>query len=245
VSLYRQYIYLLREREGRMRLRSTVAAMLAGLMPVAPLAIAAQSPPIAPRICAAVGVNPRLVAHIPNVKSARMYFNAEPSGPEYYVDMHPGMGDLWWVMLPTIDPSTKAITYRAAVPDANKGWTKGRGVTVATTTACPPSQLTPAELEAANNLVIGLTSAGESPVPVGFTCRGIKAVIDVNGQMRPADECRRVLAATGLGAGPTSASSSHLAPGVVIAAAVVGGGVLGYVAGKNRRNNNPVSNSRP
>lgn len=227
-----------------MRLRGIVAVLLVGSLMVAPLAIAEQAPAV-PKICAAPGVNPRLVAHIPNVQSARMYFNAEPSGPEYYVDMHRGAGDSWWAILPPVEPSTKAITYRAAVPDANKAWSKGPAVTVATTTACPPMQMTPAETEAANNIVIGLTNPGESPVPVGFLCRGIKAVVDAGGQLRPADECRTLLAAGVPGTAGATAASSTGTHAAVIAAAAIGGAALGYAAGHNNKNNNPISPSRP
>jgi hypothetical protein len=228
-----------------MRLRRIVAVLLVASLMVAPLAIADQGRPAVPKICAAPGVNPRLIAHIPNVQSARMYFNAEPSGPEYYVDMHRGAGDTWWAILPLVEVSTKAITYRAAVPDGNKGWSRGPAVTVATTTACPPTQMTAAEVEAANNIVIGLTNPGESPVPVGFLCRGIKAVVDANGQLRPADECRTLLASGAAGAAGATAAASSGIHAAVIAAAAVGGAALGYAAGHNNKNNNPVSPSRP
>jgi len=233
--------------------RRVLATALITALIDAPFAIAVQGPSVAaPILCAAPGVNNRVTTHLPApLKSPRVYFKA--TGPEYYVDMHQGVGDEWWIVLPAVDPATRAITYRVAARDANANWVSGTALTISTSASCPVNTMSDADKVAADNIVLGLTTPDESPVPVGFSCKGIKTVIASNGQMRPAEECR-VAQRTGVvpvaGAGGAAATggvvgATGLSAPLIAALAIVGGGIAGYAVGKNKNNNKNVSPSRP
>src|SRR5262249_7809642 len=172
-----------------------VAASLIGSMLWAPFAFAALDPPVASSICAAPGVNPRVTTNLPaQLKSPRVYFRADATGPEYYVDLFQGTGGQWWAIMPAVDSSTKTITYRIAAQDASGSWVNGAPVNVGVTPTCPSVSMSSTEQVASDNIVLGLTAADESAIPTGFSCKGIKSVIAANGQMRPAEECRGAIA---------------------------------------------------
>jgi hypothetical protein len=232
--------------------RRVLATALITALIDAPFAIAVQGPSVAtPILCAAPGVNNRVTTHLSApLKSPRVYFKA--TGPEYYVDMHQGVGDEWWILLPAVDAATRAFTYRVAAQDANGNWVSGTAMTINTSATCPVNTMSDADKVAADNIVLGLTTPDQSPVPIGFSCKGIKTIIASNGQMRPAEECRvaraaGIVPATGAGgaAAPGTIGASGFSTPMIAALAIVGGGIAGYAYGKNKNNNKNVSPSRP
>ena len=237
-----------------MQSRRIIATSLIVVLGVAPFAYAAQEPQLtASPICEAPGVNPRVTTHLSGpLHSPRVYFRSGTTGPEYYVEMQKGSGDLWWAVLPAIATSTSAITYRVAAQDANNKWVSGASVTVNSTATCPTTSMTSTDKAAADNIVLGLTSAGESATPVGFLCQGVKSIITADGQLRPAEECRMALAKAGAAAGTVAATTAGTTATVggmsaaTLAALAIGGAVAGYAIYHNtNKSNNNVSPSRP
>jgi hypothetical protein len=237
-----------------MPIRQIVAASLITALIYAPLAIAAEGPSVAaPIVCAAPGVNNRVTTRLsPVFKSPRVFFKAA-TGPAYYVDMPQGVNGEWWGVLPAVEASTRAVTYRVAAQDTLGNWVSGAPITINTSPICPAKAISDADKAAANNIVLGLTTPDESPVPRGFSCRGVKTIIAANGQMRPAEECRVLLAGLGGvgGAGATAATTGTVGAfgglsAAELAALAIGGAAAGYAVYKNNQGNNKnVSPSRP
>jgi hypothetical protein len=188
-----------------------------------------------------------------SLKSPRVYFRADDTGPEYYVDLFRGNGDEYWAIMPAVDKSTKSITYRIAAQDASGNWLNGNPVRIGVSAACPTNAMAGPEQVAADNIILGLTAADESAIPTGFQCKGIKSVIASNGQMRPAEECRTALAKAGAlpgtkaaGAAGATAVAAHGMTAAELAALGLGAVVVGGAIYKNNQNNNKsVSPSRP
>lgn len=250
-----------------MKLRRVVAMVSLASMVFASTAIAATAPPMANRVnCIATGTNPRITATVPSsLSTPRVFFRANGERTEYYVDMHRSATDpnSWFAILPPLEPSTKTITYRVAGVDDNKNWVVSGPITVNATTSCAAT-LTSEEQAMASGIVLGLTTAGQSDVPPGFSCRGVVNVIGVDCQMRPAEGCRRLLAqgltgvaaagvAGAAAAGAAGAAGAAAAAGVLgtglSAAALAGLAAAGLAAGiavsNSRNNNNQTSPSRP
>ena len=232
--------------------RRVVATAVITALIYAPFAVGAQGPSVTtPILCAAPGVNNRVTTRVaPSLKSPRVFFKA--SGPEYYVDMHQGVGDEWWIVLPAVDPATRSITFRVAAQDARGNWVSGTAMTINTSASCPVTGMSDSDKVAADNIVLGLTTPDESPIPIGFSCKGIKTIIASNGQMRQAEECR---VAQRAGIVPVAGTGGAAAPGgsvgaggvsiPLLAAVAIGGAVAGYAYGKNKNNNKNVSQIRP
>ena len=214
-----------------MRFRGLVATVTMGTMLFASTAFAAAAPPIVGKItCIAAGTNPRITATVPaSLSSPRVFFRANNERTEYYVDMHrrsAGASE-WYAILPPPEPTTKTITYRVAGVDDNKQWVVSAPITVSATKSCP-STLTGEETSMANGIVLGLTTAGQSEVPAGFSCRGIVNVIGVDCQMRPAEGCRRLLAQQ---AAPKAPIKAGTLPAAAAAGAAAGAGGSGISSG--------------
>ena len=209
--------------------------------------------PVPSSICAAPGVNPRVTTHMTApLKSPRVYFRANDNGPEYYVDLFKGAGDEYWAIMPAVDSSTKTISYRIAAQDANGNWVNGAETKISVMAACPQNSMTSPEQVASDNIILGLTAAGESAMPIGFSCKGVKSVIDANGQMRPAEECRTAMAkAAGVpgkaaGAAGATAVAAHGLTAAELAALGLSAVIVGGAIYKNNQGNNKsVSPSRP
>jgi len=203
-----------------MKMRGVVALVAIGSFVFATTAFAATAPPLANTVaCIATGTNPRITATVPaTLSTPRVFFRANGERTEYYVDMHRRASNpnQWFAILPSIEPSTKTIPYRVAGVDDNKNWVVSTPITVAASKSCP-STLTSEEMTMANGIVLGLTTAGQSDVPPGFSCRGIVNVIGVDCQMRPASGCQRLLAQ-----GLTGVAAAGTAAGAVGAAAAAG-----------------------
>jgi hypothetical protein len=215
-----------------MRFRGLVASVTMGAMLFASTAFAAAAPPIVGKItCIGAGTNPRITATVPaSLSSPRVFFRANAEKTEYYVDMHrrsAGSGE-WYAILPPPEPATKTITYRVAGVDDNKQWVVSAPITISAAKSCP-STLTGEEQSMADGIILGLTTAGQSEVPAGFSCRGVTNVIGVDCQMRPAEGCRRLLAQqqaqpTKPGAAAIPAQAVAGAAGAAATAAVVAAG---------------------
>jgi hypothetical protein len=179
-------------------------------------------------------MNARVVATVaPPLTSPRVFFRANGERTEYYVDMKRGSkANEWVAILPSIETSTKSVTYRVGAMDANKAWVVAPPVTISSKSSCPALTLSADDQRSANNIVLGLTTAGQSEVPPGFSCRGIASIIDYDCKLRPADGCRRLLAQgrTGVPAIIAAAGASGLSNAALLglAAAGLGLGLLVY-----------------
>jgi hypothetical protein len=247
-----------------MRFKGVVALVVITSFVFASTAIAATAPPMANRIdCIATGSNPRITATVPaTLSTPRVFFRANYERTEYYVDMHRSATDpnMWVAILPSIEPTTKTITYRVAAVDDNKNWVVGTPITVNARSMCTTT-LTPEEQTLASGIVLGLTTANQSDVPPGFSCRGITNVIGVDCQMRAATGCQRLLAqgltgvpaaATLAAAGAGAAAGAAATAGVLgtglsaaAAAALAAAGLAAGIAVYNNQNKTTTSPSRP
>ena len=211
----------------------------------------AVEPPVPSSICAAPGVNPKVTTHLSApLKSPRVYFRAD-NGAEYYVDLFKGAGDEYWGIMPAVDSSSKSLAYRIAAQDANGNWVNGAETKIGVNAACPQTSMSSSEQVASDNIILGLTANGESAIPTGFSCKGVKSVIDANGQMRPANECRAALAAIPSGTGKAAAAGataaaahSGMTAAELAALGIIVGGA-GYAIGKHEGENKNVSKVTP
>ena len=148
--------------------------------------------------CVPADGNARITANVTSsspVISARVYFhsNVKTSG-DYYLELRQGEAGGYWAVLPYPLPETTAVEYRIVVKDADGQEAKTEKYTVPTSSSCVVT-LTCDETRYANNLVIGLTSDSQSPIPDGFKCKGVVSKITVAGELKPNEECRKALAA--------------------------------------------------
>jgi hypothetical protein len=176
----------------------------------------------------------------------RVYFNSNAYKDDYFVEMRRDAGNRFFGVLPFVDRTiTKGVTVRMVVksPEGIEFSTERANVPVSS--SCPVS-LSANQEKNARNLVVGATKS-EQPLapPDGFLCKNIVSVIAFNGEMRPADGCRQLLAAAlPAGAGAAAGASTGVAVGVglgVVAALAVGG----LVISNNTGNKPPVSSARP
>ncbi|MGZ4807768.1 MAG: hypothetical protein ACXV7D_00435 [Thermoanaerobaculia bacterium] len=237
----------------------TLAAMI-----VAPLAMAAPADlTVDPIACAAPCIHPRVTAKVPaSAVSGQVFFKADGTTNEYYVDMRKAADGTMWAFLPAPAPATRSFTYRVVTLDAAGKRASSPLMTLNTSASCPTSNVASNERAAQTAIVVGLTSNAQPIVPVGFLCTDIASYITVSGEMRTNEECRRLLAANGPCAGapaggvPTTAGAAPAAAatqgagGLVLsrstivaltAIGVVGGGALYY----NNHNKKQKSQSRP
>lgn len=237
-----------------MRSRQLVSIVAVGLMLMTTAAFGVEAPPlVTPVPCATPGVNPRVTAQIPasltNGYRPRVFFRANGQTAEYYVEMQRGANGMWWAILPAVDTGTASITYRVGALDSSKNWVTSAPITTPTSATCPTVTLTPEEQRQAQNIVLGMTTT-QPPVPTGFSCRGVVSVITADGQMRPATECRAVLAAAGAPGAGAAAPGAAAATGAglsagTIAALSVGALTAAVVIHNNTKGGNQVSPSRP
>jgi hypothetical protein len=170
----------------------------------------------------------------------RVYFNSNAYKDDYFVEMRRGAGNRFFGVLPFVDRTiTKGVTYRMVVksPEGIEFSTERANVPVSGN--CPVL-LSDDEKKNASNLVVGATKSGQPLAPPdGFLCKNIVSVITFNGEMKPAEECRKLLAAGAAGGGiPTGV---YLAAG---AAMGIGGGFI-IANNTGGGGNPPVSSARP
>jgi hypothetical protein len=165
------------------------------------------------------------------VASCRTYFRASGSGAFYFLEMKRGDAGRYWAVLPIPSEGTKAVEFKVVAKDS-AGQESSTAV-VSVPVADVSASLSAEEAKAASNLIVGLTEAGQTGVPVGFRCDGIVNVIATSGELRPNDECRKAAA----GGIPTLAWVGAGA-GVVAAGALI-------INNNSGGGGKPVSPSRP
>jgi len=202
-------------------------------MCVAPFATAAEGSDVnvLPIGCAAPSIHPRVVANVPaSAVSGQVFFKAEGTTNEYYVDMRKAADGTMWAYLPAPAPSTKSFTYRVVTLDNAGKRASSPMMTLTTSANCTTSGVPSNERAAQAAIVIGLTNNSQSPVPTGFECKDIVSYITVAGEMRPNDECRRMMAGAvpAAGAAKTAEAGIGLSRGTIVAltaAGLVGAGI--------------------
>jgi hypothetical protein len=237
--------------------RRALALTAVSLILVPTATFAADNGPITvnPIGCVAPAMNPRVTAQMANpVRSARVYFKAT-GATEYYVDMQGTAQGGYSAILPQLAPATSSFTYRVVTTDASGAQTTSPAMTASASASCAPASLSASDQRFASNLVLGLTADGQSAVPPGFTCKGIVSEITVRGELKPNDECRRVLAAAAAGAGAAGAAGAAAATGAAagglsaVAIGVIGAGAIAagaiIVHNNNKNNSNVVSSPLP
>jgi hypothetical protein len=203
------------------------ALFICGLLASASLATtvgAAEAPKVKhdPLTCAPGNGNARVridIATVTPLESARVYFHAVNKQGEYYMEMRRGEAGSHWAVLPIPLSDTKNIEYRIVVKTADGLETAVEPITIPVTSDCSVL-LTDDEGRFARNLVIGQTLPNQSTVPPGFECKGIISEINVAGELRPNDECRKVPVPFWAAA----AGAAALGGGAVIVSNTGGGG---------------------
>lgn len=199
---------------------------------------------VQPIQCAAPNVHPRVTANVPaSAVSGQVFFKAEGSTNEYYVDMRKAADGTMWAYLPAPLPSTKSFTYRVVTLDNAGRRASTPMMTISTAATCPTVTIADAEKSAASAVVVGLTSNSQQIVPTGFECKDLTNYITVAGEMKPNDECRR--AATGAPA-QAAENAAGLKKDTALALLLIGVGGAGVaIYQHNNKSNEPVSPSRP
>jgi len=174
-----------------------------------------------------------------SIASVRGYFHSDAYTDDYFVEMRRGADNRFFAIFPWVDTKiTKGVTYRIVVKSGDGRESSTEQVLVPVTNACSVS-LSEEEKKYASNLVVGVTKSGQPLAPDGFLCKDIVSVITVNGEMKSAEDCRKLLAAGAAGGGiPTGVYI-----GVGAAAAVGAGFIISNNTGGG--NKAPVSSARP
>jgi hypothetical protein len=224
----------------------------------APSLLAAEAQGLSPIVCASPAEPVKVSATVPaSATSARIYFKAEGQTAEYYSDMRRGPNGSMWGFIPAPEATTTSFTYRVVSSDAKTSQSSSMLI-ASVLGACPPQALTTTEQMAASAMVLGLTNDSQSAVPPGFQCKGIVSLITANGELRPNDECRRVLAglpaqpgaaaagtsgATGAGGSAVGGGLSNRTIIALTAAGLLGVGAV--IISNNGDSDEQVSPSRP
>ena len=220
----------------------TLAAML-----VAPVSMFAQPADLTvnPIQCAATSVHPRVSAVVPpNAVSGQVFFKAEGTTNEYYVDMRKAADGTMWAYLPAPAPGTKSFTYRVVTLDSAGKRASSQLMTISVNASCPTVNIPGGEQSAATSIVVGLTSNSEPIVPTGFECTHVVSYITVSGELRDNDECRKALAGVAQpGAAPVAEGAISRRTVALAALLLLGGGYVVY--DNNRGKEKPVSPARP
>jgi hypothetical protein len=198
-----------------------------------------QPPTCLSSLCGKVVIS-ATVAGEPAPDTVRVYFRAGAEGAEYYLDMNL-VGDVYEAVLPAPLRDTPSVSYRIVLEGG--GATQSTDPVVVPVTAdCQLPQLNPAQATVALNTVIGLTEAGQTGSPAGFSCAGLTKVIGVDETMAPNNACEEVrLAKTDPCFAPPPKSDQDL-----IGLAALGAGlVAGAVIIDDNDDGGPVSPSRP
>ena len=230
-----------------MREKVTAVLMVAA-MAATPLPMFAQTSDLTvqPIQCAAPGVHPRVNAIVPpSAVSGQVFFKADGTTSEYYVDMRKAPDGTMWAYLPAPLASTKSFTYRVVTLDNAGKRASSQIMTLNTSASCPTVNIPDAEKPAATAIVVGLTSNSQQIVPTGFECTDLVSYITVAGEMKPNDECRKALAQNGANVAERAAESTIDRRTVALAALLLLGGGGYAIYDNNRGKEKPVSPSRP
>lgn len=197
-----------------------------------------------PLSCVPASGNARVVAKASGadtVTSMKVYFKADSTPAEHFVEMRRESDGSYWAILPKTADGTKNVSYRIVAKDSAGAQTVAGPTTVPTTTACSAAAR-PEDSRYVSNVVVGLTAAGQATVPPGFVCAGIVGKISTSGDLTNADACREGAAAIAAAEASEAAAGSGALSGALVAGAVVGATVLGAVIVNNSgSHSNPVS----
>ena len=216
-------------------------------MVMASAVMAAEGPDLTvqPVGCAAPSIHPRVIAKVPaSAISGQVFFKAEGTTNEYYVDMRKAADGTMWAFLPGPAPSTKSFTYRVVTLDSAGKRASSQMMTLNTSPSCPTTTIPSNERAAETAIVVGLTSNSQPIVPTGFECKDIVSYITVSGEMRPNDECRRMMAGAVPGAAGAAESGFALSRGTIIALTAAGLAGAGVAIHKHKKDKNK-SKSKP
>jgi hypothetical protein len=173
-----------------------------------------------------------------SIASVRGYFHSDAYKDDYFIEMRRGAGNRFFAIFPWVDTKvTRGVTYRIVVKSGDGRESSTEQVLVPVTNACSVS-LSEEEKKYASNLVVGVTKSGQPLAPDGFLCKDIVSVITVNGEMKSAEDCRKVLAAGAAGGSST---------GLIIGAGVVAAVGAGFIISNNHGGGGqpPVSSAHP
>jgi hypothetical protein len=194
--------------------------------------------------CVAPDRNARVSAKIQGkVKTARVMFRAHPVDDtkceEYFVEMRQSPSDptVYWALLPIVAPGTRSLSYQVRVDPGNGEspvLSPSEPLTVAVREGCVADPLSEAEQRTANNLILGLTSSGQTGAPCGFRCNGITTLLTTANELRPNEECLRLAAGTPWYKNPEA--------GIFFGAALINGI---HIWNHLRDDDKPVSPARP
>ncbi|HJW95612.1 MAG TPA: hypothetical protein VJ901_18495 [Thermoanaerobaculia bacterium] len=200
-----------------------------------------------PLACLSSGTNTKIIAHVDGQPSSvRVYFHAigQTCG-EYYVDMRrdPKDATLYTAIMPIPAADADVVMYQIRAKNGSGGETAIAPVAATIRKECTSPALNAADLQAAQSIVLGLTQPNQKPTPCKFACNGITNYITANGDMKPNEECRLLLAALA-GHGNTvpwyRTPEAELAGGAVVGAALG----IGYENQKDKNHRAP-SPARP
>jgi hypothetical protein len=187
-------------------------------------AAAAEQIPLTASSCITPGQNVRVAAQLPaGVSSARVYFHADGTTGDYYVDMKPANGAESSAVLPKTATETTSIVVQVRATEAS-----GRSITsaekrISVRSSCAEATRTAEDATAASKLVVGQTMDSQAVVPAGFVDDGIVGVISSDGVLRTKEGALR--------AAGTNAATSRMSPTLANS--------------PNRQQPKPVSQSRP
>ena len=146
------------------------------------------------------------------VTTARVYFRASGAREESFLELRrTGVANGFWAVLPVPAPGATAVTYRIVLKDSDGRAASSDPVEVPVSASCRVT-LSADELAYARNLVVGQTGAAQPPVPAGFSCSGVVAVIASNGDMRSLPPCTEAFAANRAAAPAEKPASRSVAP---------------------------------
>src|ERR1700756_2156425 len=152
----------------------------------------------APLSCVGRSQNAVITARIEGAPEVeRLYFHAgEAAGCEYYLDMRKSDKDpaMFWAVLPLVSPETNSISYQIRASKAGRPVSITPWATVAVTPECSADALTAPERSAASNIILGLTSSGQTTVPCGFRCDGMTWYISSANVLGSNEACRAIVA---------------------------------------------------
>jgi len=155
-----------------------------------------------PLACVAKDRNARITARVVGrATSVRVFFRAiDPKCNEYFVDMRQSPADptLYWAVLPLTGPETRMFSYQVRLDPGNGEKlvvSPSEPLTVSVHEGCIADPVSQTEQRAADNITLGLVSAGQRGAPCGFRCDGITSILTTANELRPNEECFRILAA--------------------------------------------------
>jgi len=201
-----------------------------------------------PLACLSSTTNTKITARVEGQPtSVRVYFHAigqtSATCGEYYVEMHRDSKDpaLYGAIMPIPAPDADVVMYQIRAKSNGGNETAIAPVAATVRKDCVAPALSAADLQAAQSIVLGLTSPSQKPVPCKFLCNGITHYITASGDMKPNEECRLLLA--GLVGHGTMPPWYRTPEAEFAAGAIVGAGI--GLAIDNGRHHRAPSPARP